>query len=242
MAEEKKKGYPKIPKANWFLLRDKFKQRTPERVSPSYVATALGMGEASASANIIPPLRVFGLIDEAGKPSDLAYDWRDDSKYAEVCKQILENTYPQELRDLFHDRGAATKDVENWFARSAKVGQSAARAYAATYLMLLEGDLDKVKEQNGTKTKTANSVSKPIKPSPKAQAAIKAPQVASATTSELAKPVTNKHPGSGDDWPERRGFSPKLHVDIQIHISPDSSPEQIDKIFESMAKHLPFKS
>lgn len=32
--------------------------------------------------------------------------------------------------------------------------------------------------------------------------------------------------------------SPSLHIDIQVHISPDSSPEQIDKIFESMAKHL----
>jgi len=32
--------------------------------------------------------------------------------------------------------------------------------------------------------------------------------------------------------------SPSLHIDIQVHISPDSTPDQIDKIFESMAKHL----
>lgn len=31
---------------------------------------------------------------------------------------------------------------------------------------------------------------------------------------------------------------PTVHIDIQIHISPDSTPQQIDKIFESMAKHL----
>jgi Family of unknown function (DUF5343) len=31
---------------------------------------------------------------------------------------------------------------------------------------------------------------------------------------------------------------PAVHIDIQIHISPESSAEQIDKIFESMAKHL----
>lgn len=36
---------------------------------------------------------------------------------------------------------------------------------------------------------------------------------------------------SGDD-------GPSLHIDIQVHISPDSTPDQIDKIFESMAKHL----
>jgi hypothetical protein len=32
--------------------------------------------------------------------------------------------------------------------------------------------------------------------------------------------------------------APALHIDIQIHISPESSAEQVDQIFESMAKHL----
>ena len=32
--------------------------------------------------------------------------------------------------------------------------------------------------------------------------------------------------------------SPSLHIDIQVHISPEASADQIDKIFESMAKHL----
>lgn len=32
--------------------------------------------------------------------------------------------------------------------------------------------------------------------------------------------------------------SPSLHIDVQVHISADSSPEQIDQIFASMAKHL----
>lgn len=36
--------------------------------------------------------------------------------------------------------------------------------------------------------------------------------------------------------PESR--SPSIHFDIQIHISPDVTNDQIDKIFESMSKHL----
>lgn len=32
--------------------------------------------------------------------------------------------------------------------------------------------------------------------------------------------------------------NPTVHIDIQIHISPESSTQQIDKIFESMANHL----
>lgn len=31
---------------------------------------------------------------------------------------------------------------------------------------------------------------------------------------------------------------PALHIDIQVHIDPTSSAEQIDQIFESMARHL----
>lgn len=33
-------------------------------------------------------------------------------------------------------------------------------------------------------------------------------------------------------------FDPNVHIDIQIHVSPDTSTDQIDKIFESMAKHI----
>lgn len=235
MAEEKRKSYPKIPRNNWFLLREKFKQRTPEKVSPSYVATALGMSEASASANIIPPLRVFGLIDETGKPSDLAYDWRDDKKYAEVCNTILDATYPQELRDLFHGTGVDVKSVESWFARNAKVGQAAARAYTTTYLMLLEADLAKGKEQNAAKPKAAGSASK-------AQKSVAKPVTSAKTVKPVISPKSQDHGSHDEEIKGQKGFSPKLHIDIQIHISPDSSPEQIDKIFESMAKHLPIKS
>ena len=31
---------------------------------------------------------------------------------------------------------------------------------------------------------------------------------------------------------------PTLHIDIQVHISPEASPEQIEQVFASMAKHL----
>lgn len=33
-------------------------------------------------------------------------------------------------------------------------------------------------------------------------------------------------------------FSPKLNINVQIHIPPEATAEQIDKIFESMAKYL----
>ncbi|UYO48350.1 DUF5343 domain-containing protein [Rhodopseudomonas palustris] len=38
--------------------------------------------------------------------------------------------------------------------------------------------------------------------------------------------------------PHAGAKQPAVHIDIQIHISPESSAEQIDKIFQSMARHL----
>jgi hypothetical protein len=232
MTDDKKTSYPKIPRSNWFLLRDKFKQRTPERVSPSYLASALGMGEDSAKANIIAPLRAFGLIGEDYKPTDLAYDWRDDTKYAEVCKKILINLYPQELRDLFHDPGDInTKEIESWFARDARVGKSAAQAYAATYAILLEADISKAKEQKAPKPKNGGDKPAAIRTASKEQLNFPAKK---KTAPVAPPPAVDETVESGRKY----AFNPNLHVDIQIHISPDSSPEQIEKIFESMAKHL----
>lgn len=35
-----------------------------------------------------------------------------------------------------------------------------------------------------------------------------------------------------------QGTAPEIHIDVQVHISPDCSADQIDQIFQSMAKHL----
>ncbi|HDZ48222.1 hypothetical protein LCGC14_0209780 [marine sediment metagenome] len=231
MAEEKKKGYPKIAQANWFGLRDKLKQRVPGEISASYVASAMGMAEGSARANVVSPLKALGIVGEDSKPTDLAYDWRDDSKYPEVCEKIIESTYPQELQDLFHTPDAQLSDVTSWFMRDAKVGEPAAKMFAATYIMLLQKNPEYTKD--GTKSKA----DKPKAANPKKAAATKkkAPE-------SKANPAdtSDTNPANGG---KTHGFSPRLHIDVQVHISPESSPEQIDKIFESMAKHLKdFKS
>lgn len=35
-----------------------------------------------------------------------------------------------------------------------------------------------------------------------------------------------------------RPSQPSVHIDFQIHISPEATPEQIDQIFDSMRRHL----
>ena len=95
------KSFPKIAESNWWKLRNLFKQKVPTIVTTTYLASALFMTEVSARGNIIAPFKKLGILDEDGKPTDLAYDWRDDSKYTEVCKTLLYRIYPQEVRDLY---------------------------------------------------------------------------------------------------------------------------------------------
>lgn len=44
--------------------------------------------------------------------------------------------------------------------------------------------------------------------------------------------------GSVETTAPNQSLSPALHIDIQVHISAESSADQIDQIFRSMAKHL----
>jgi len=108
--------------------------------------------------------------------------------------------------------------------RDAKVGEAAAKKYAATYLMLLQKNPEPSKDLGKASGQRTKSAQKKDNPKPKSSAP------------KVVDPTPQQQPHNPD--PKGRGFSPKLHIDVQVHISPESSPEQIDKIFESMAKHL----
>lgn len=68
--------------------------------------------------------------------------------------------------------------------------------------------------------------------------------VAAATTSAKkpgavpAQERATNHTREQQRVPRHAPTGPEVHIDIQVHISADMSPEQIDTIFSSMAKHL----
>ena len=51
----------------------------------------------------------------------------------------------------------------------------------------------------------------------------------------LHTPAAQTAPTTGGRLPTQ---GPTLHIDIQVHISPEASAEQIEQVFASMAKHL----
>jgi len=225
---DKKIAYPMLPVPHWWKLREKFRQSIPGVVTDTYLASTLGMEKVSARANVLPYLIDVGLIDKDGKTLDLAKKWRDDAQYAQVCAQIIEHVYPEELRSAASDPKKDRDVARRWFAGSG-AGAVAVGRMLNFYFALLEADASKGKEAVSQGSSTG------IK-----------------KKSNLAKPKSAKRkfetvPANSNDTPPSGGTTtrassqPEIHINIQVHISSDATPDQINEIFRGMAEHLNMK-
>jgi hypothetical protein len=223
MAKVQKDSYPILPSKIWWQLRNKFKTSIPTIITPLYVATALGMKEKSAKGNIMPSLIKLGFINDEFKPTERVYEWRDDQKYPKLCAEIIKEIYPEELTEALPGPNPSRNSVKGWFANKAKVGANAAIKMAIMYEILCEADLKKGEES------LSNSKSSNERPKAKTKTKNDKPILKKI---ERVKPPVDNNGSNGQE------FNPSVHIDIQIHISPDSTPDQIDKIFLSMSKHI----
>jgi len=214
---EQKKSYPMLPIAHWWALRKKFKQSIPGVVTDNYLATVLEMGANSARANVLPFLKTLGIIDEEGKTGERARQWRDDGHYASVCKEILKEVYPQELRDAVADASQRDK-AESWFARKTGAGKAAVGRMAVLYCVLLEADASKQPEENAQRVRPEKKTVR------KSEAAAPAP-----VEPDVRRPAVHS---------SHAPQVPGININLEIHISADLTPDQIDAIFASMAKHI----
>ena len=209
-----KRSYPMLPVSHWWGLRSKFKQSIPGTVTASYLAAALNMQERSARANILPYLQQLGIIDDEGKTLDRAREWRDDAQYADVCKQMREEVYPDDLLDAVPDPGTDRDVASRWFANATGAGINAVRKMTALYTVLVKED----PENGKTPTKRRSASTK-------------------KTTTRTRRTTTKAKP-SAEDASAREPKNPGIHINIQVHVSSDATPDQIDQIFASMAKHI----
>jgi hypothetical protein len=229
MADKEK--YPTIPAKQWWLLRNKFRQSIPPTVTCGYLAAALGMTEESAKHNVLPALFSFKIIDQDGKPTERAKQWRDDEQYPMVCEQILQEIYPSELVHALPPPTPNRKSVERWIANRTGVGESASGKMVSAYLLLCEANPQPGQDVNSTAP--AKLVKKVVKA--KSSPLDKTPEVVTTDS-----PASTEHIPTHIPKPKEAIAQsiPSIHIDIQIHISADSSNTQIDQIFASMSKHL----
>ena len=192
----------------------------PGVVTDNYLATALSTQPISARANVLPYLKDMGLIDDEGKTQELAKAWRDDEQYAEVCQKIRKKIYPDDLIAAVPNPSIDRSAAERWFANHTGAGSAAVKRMAAIYTVISEGDVSKKpqKERQMERATTRKGVAKTGK---KKSAPSSTPQATPHVSYTGGTPAL-----------------PEVNINLQIHISSDATPDQIDKIFESIAKHI----
>ncbi len=231
MVDTERRSYPKVPARNWYDLRRRMKQALPPAITIDYLQSVLGL-EAPSARNLIAPLRALGLIDDDGRLTDLAHEWRTDEGYADACGKILGAVYPQDLLAAFPPPEPDRDGLVRWFIRNARVGEGTAKQFAGFYLMMASPSLE-------------NNQDDPRSPKPRdAERRSRDGASAAAVTTERRRRVQQEQTAPRPQPEERKVpvqpavGGPSVHIDVQIHIDPNASADQIDQIFASMARHL----
>jgi hypothetical protein len=233
------KKFPYMALAAWTQLRRTYqKVAWPSRITPNGLASVLGWSEKMV-ANTLPQLRNMGFIDQTGAATDLAHDFRFADSYPDVCKKIIETTYPLELREFFPEKDSDPARVSQWIMRHSKSGEGSAKAQAKFYLNLVAaeplGDEEpKAQKPRASRSKSSHSAA----PATKSEQAVAASNTSHPITEHAEAIVTDVQTGQATPSKSKQHEGPSLHIDMQVHIDPAASIEQIDAIFASMAKHL----
>jgi hypothetical protein len=213
VANGEKRFFPQIPATVWWGLREKFKKSIPNAVTETFLAVELNVQPTAAKA-YLTELKRLGLIDEDGKPRDVAKKWRMDETYREASDELLRGAYPAELIDTAPPSEGEREKAVRWFMTTGDLGDGAARNKAATYFMI--------------------GGSEPPDEAPKTRASTNIDR-----TRRQAAPATRQSGASGEqENPPPKAQLPPLNVNVQIHISADAGNDQIESIFSNMKKYL----
>lgn len=117
--------------------------------------------------------------------------------------------------------------IAQWFMTTAKLGDGTAKAAASMYILLNCKEI---------KADTSTNGNSPTKKTTKKTTVKKAETLSVELPSRQSVNIDLSNSPNMSN--RERLSSPTLHIDLQIHISPDASSEQIDSIFASIAKHL----
>ena len=166
---------------------------------------------SSNDSTLLKPLKFIDLCDQSGSPTNRWKQYRGGS-HAQVLADAIRFGY----QDLFalhpNAQDLSDTDLNHFFATHSSGGSQAVAKTSSTFKSLCA----KPDFSTNSGTETANS--EPESPS-------STNQDAAATPSPNGAFVSNT-------------IRPEIHIDIQIHISPEASTDQIDQIFSSTSKHL----
>ena len=164
---------------------------------------------SSNDASLMGVLKFVGLIDSSNIPTTIWTAYRGSS-HRKVLGEAIKKGY-SDLFAIYPDANSRTAtDLNHVFSTSSTGGAQVISKTVQTFKALVdEAEFHTATDESLDVSLSSGPLHKPA-----------------GTTAPLL--------------PEKTALSggPEVHIDIQIHISPESTSEQIDKIFESMSKHL----
>jgi len=165
--------------------------------------------KSSNDASLLGILKAIGLVDTSGVPMSVWSNYRG-VHHKKVLGEAIRTGYA-ELFAVYPDAWQRDNtDLEHVFSTRSTAGKQVVSKTVATFKALCE---------------CAEFGAAENQPSPVVH------------TGPIHAPVSNSSAQSVHSV-ARNGPNPSVHIDIQIHISPEASTDQIDQIFKSMAKHL----
>lgn len=169
---------------------------------------SIGFGSIN-DRSIIPVLKFVGLVEDSGTPSKVWRDYRGHGA-GRALATAIHSSYP-ELFNTYPDAQSRSPDELKAFFRghSTYGAQAVGKAVNTFQVLCHNADFSGSASSHSSLPATASET----------------PQ-ADPPPMSISPAVTNIANG------------PSLHIDIQIHISPEASTDQIEKIFESMSKYL----
>lgn len=130
------------------------------------------------------------------------------TNHKEVLGRAIRNGYA-DLFAVYPDADQRTvSELEHVFSTSSTAGRQVVGKTVSTFKTLCESATFSMTDDNSDLTISTESIHQPV---------------------HDLRDVKARSVQSG---------SPSVHIDIQVHIAPESTTEQIDQIFKSMSKHL----
>lgn len=190
-------------------LLDKLRQvGIPAKAGVQWLKT-LGF-TSSNDTTLLGIIKSVGLVDASNVPTSLWSAYRG-AGHKKVLGEAIRNGYA-ELFAVYPDAWQRPNtELEHVFATSTNAGEQVIAKTVASFKAVCEcAEFGNPDDQPNQSIQAAGPLHAPV-----ANIASSTPAAASASRS-----------------------TPSVHIDLQIHVSPEASPEQIDQIFKSMAKHL----
>lgn len=166
--------------------------------------------KSSNDTTLLGILKVAGLVDSGSVPTPVWTSYRG-AMHRRVLGEAIQKGYA-ELFGVYPDAWQrSNSDLEHVFATSTTAGKQVISKTVASFKALCEcADFAPIGETQGQSMHTNAPLHTPIVEFP----------------GQMQSVVTNGK------------SAPSIHIDLQIHVSPETTPEQIEQIFKSMAKHL----